>query len=293
MEAEAKSTLWPLVKLFLWLFHPSVFFYRSLMISNGWWRDGQRLAVTSGENWEKVTDWYLPLQGRSPLWWLFLEQNGLHVLPEAGYPSPDFILDWIYLNDASFVFDPLWGCITKSQCALCRQLTLQIVLGSLLGHNTGLSPAYNKNFEFPPFQECRRRRGCSNCLSLERGLPVRVGEQVLGSCSQQGDETQLNSRPDDGAVIHAITTFGEVFFKLSHCNPSLSNSLIDCTTRWTATHQTQTKQRAPSATSFAPSAGLSCFFWTSSKTIFRLKSQFTGNTRSTKRTMLQEYQESW
>ena len=176
---------------------------------------------------------------------------------------------------------------------MCRLLTLQIVLGSLLGHNTGLSPAYNKNFEFPPFQECRRRCGCSNCLSLERGLPVRVGEQVLGSCSQQGDETQLNSRPDDGAVIHAITTFGEVFFKLSHCNPSLSNSLIDCTTRWTATHQTQTKQRAPSATLFAPSAGLSCFFWTSSKTIFRLKSQFTGNTRSTKRTMLQEYQESW
>ena len=181
MEAEAKSTLWPLVKLFLRLFHPSVFFYRSLMISNGWWRDGQKLAVTSGENWEKVTDWYLPLQGRSPLWWLFLEQNGLHVLPEAGYPS-DFILDRIYLNDVCFLFDP--GVRMHHKNPMCRQLTLQIVLGSLLGHNTGLSTAYKKNSKFPPFQECRWRCGCSNCLSLERGLPVRVGEQVLGSCSQ-------------------------------------------------------------------------------------------------------------
>ena len=199
---------------------------------------------------------------------------------------------WLDLPEWCILF--VWSFVRMHhKKPMCRLLTLQIVLGSLLGHNTGLSPAYNKNFEFPPFQECRRRRGCSNCLSLERGLPVRVGEQVLGSCSQQGDETQFNSRPDDGAVIHAITTFGEVFFKLSYwIPPSPILSLIA-----PPGERLPTKLRRSSGHHQLPRSRLLqvCLvsFEQVQKTIFRLKSQFTGNTRSTKRTMLQEYQESW
>ena len=149
------------------------------------------------------------------------------------------------------------------------------------------------------FQECRWWRGRSNCLSLERRLPLRVGKQVhIRKLLITAREWNSPSRPDDGAVIHAITTFGEVavtlWFFLTHF-PSLSNPpfLFFVCSRWTATHQTQTKLQAPSATLFAPSAGkslITCIFWTiSKKNIYN----FAGNTRSTKRTMLQEYQESW
>ena len=137
MEAEAKSTLWPLVNRFLHLFHPSFFIYRSLMILNGWWLDGQRLAVTSGDK-VTLTQIISSTPGKKSALMIFSGTEWLSCTAWSRFIHM-LILYWTGFD---------W---TMCSCArmrhkkpMYRQRTLQIVLVSLLGHNTGLSP-FNGN----------------------------------------------------------------------------------------------------------------------------------------------------
>ena len=194
MEAEAKSTLWPLVNWFLWPFHPPVLFCRSRMILNGWWQAGQRLGVTSGEISEKVKviftySYHFREEVRSDdFFWnrmafMYCLKQVIHLLISnwTGFSWRMIAMFLTITHPSTFSFKKLTQCSGRWLCRpywwVCWS-TIQVCRPQ-------------NSYYWIHFQECRWWCGRSNCLSLERGLPLRVGEQVSGSWSWQGNEVQL------------------------------------------------------------------------------------------------------